>query len=134
MGIFLRPSLAPETGPFQGEHGGWGPVGKPDDPEIRYVAASLYCALVTATCLELTGHRGEIVIEGPFARNLPYLQMLATATDVPVVAATGQTGTSQGAALLVEGPTGPRTEDRRILPADAPEGMADYAAAWRRLV
>ena len=35
---------------------------------------------MTATCLKMTGSRGPVIVEGPFARNAAYLDMLTTAT------------------------------------------------------
>lgn len=131
-GIMLRPSLAPGTGPFKGREGGWGPGGALKDADLTYVATSFYCALVTATCLELTGHRGEIVVEGPFARNRQYLEMLSVVSGSTVVSAPGQTGTSQGAALLVDGPPREAVTGTAITPNDGSADMAAYAKAWRR--
>jgi sugar (pentulose or hexulose) kinase len=61
--------------------------------------------MITATCLELAGADGEIVVEGPFARNRLFLEMLGVATGRAVMAQAGQaTGTSIGAALLARTP------------------------------
>ena len=88
---------------------------------------------MTAECLSLTGHRGTIIVEGPFAANTGYCAMLAAATGCPVLAADSATGTSQGAALLALGaeevPEAPDT--RRFMPEESAE-FAAYAGRWRK--
>ena len=99
-GPMLLPAVVAETGPFQGRQARW--VG--DEPAIgsgpRSAATGFYLALVTARCLALIGHRGPILVEGPFARNRCYLEMLSAVTREDVYAMAGTTGTSEGAALL----------------------------------
>ena len=101
-GIFLTPAVVPETGPYRGGRSHWvGPEPAIGSAE-RGVAVAFYLALVTRRCLELVGHCGAIIVEGPFARNRVYLQMLSAATGCTVVPMTSATGTSQGAALLAD--------------------------------
>ncbi|WP_323765410.1 FGGY-family carbohydrate kinase [Marinovum sp.] len=133
-GVMLMPALAPETGPFRGQVARWiGP-----EPEAgsgrRGAAVALYLALVTARCLELIGHRGEIIVEGPFARNRAYLQMLSAATGSAVRPMLSATGTSQGAALLVRDATSPLPPATRqsLQAGDWTAPMAGYAKAWRK--
>jgi sugar (pentulose or hexulose) kinase len=99
-GQMLLPSLVDDSGPFQGRAARW----LADEPRQgsaeRLAAVSFYLALVTAACLRLIGHRGTIVVEGPFARNSGYCEMLSVAAGSPVETTAGRTGTSQGAALL----------------------------------
>ncbi len=86
---------------------------------------------MTATCLDLIGARGEIVVEGPFAVNTAYLRMLAAATGRPVFAdPQNVTGTSLGAASLVAG-SKVRT-GVQPLAGEVPESFANYARAWRK--
>lgn len=96
----LLPAVVKETGPFGGRKSNW--LG--DEPSIgsnkRSVATGFYLALVTAHCLELIGHMGPVIIEGPFAKNRCYCMMLASVTGCEVRAMNGETGTSQGAAML----------------------------------
>lgn len=99
----------------------------------RTAAVGFYLALVTARCLELVGHEGPVIVEGPFAQNVPFLWMLATAASSPVLPMGSATGTSQGAALLVEG-TG-----RQPMPQPSPQvpdarfraALEGYAKTWR---
>lgn len=130
--VMLMPAVAPETGPFRGQTARWiGP-----EPEIgsaeRGAAVALYLALVTRRCLALIGHRGKIIVEGPFARNRTYLSMLSAATGCDVVPTVSATGTSQGAALLVgdASEVGPTTPDDRITPGRHCERLASYAKRW----
>ncbi|MGB5865278.1 MAG: FGGY-family carbohydrate kinase [Sulfitobacter sp.] len=99
-GVMLLPAVEPSTGPFQGKRMRW--VGA--EPAVgtgqRSVALAFYLAMMTETCLELTGAQGPTIVEGPFAQNHPYLSMLATATDRPILQSRSETGTSIGAALL----------------------------------
>lgn len=87
---------------------------------------------MTATCLDLIGARGEIVVEGPFAANSAYLRMLAAATGRLVLAnRLSSTGTSLGAACLVAGAT-IRTGAEAFSEA-VPRSYVDYAHKWQRL-
>lgn len=134
--IMLLPALVPETGPFAGASAAWYGAEPAPGSGQRSAAVGLYLALVTARCLELIGHRGSIVVEGPFARNRPYLWMLAEATASPVRAMTSATGTSQGAALLAAADA-PADRDTPTVPAPTPETrglLSAYADAWQRHV
>lgn len=127
--IMLMPAIATTTGPFKGYRAEW----KQIEPfgGTRNLVAGYYTALVTAECLRLTGHQGDVVVEGPFARNAHFLQMLAAATDCDVVATDSTTGTSQGAVLLTDGPECPMSEQRRFDPKNAPDGTQAYVKKWR---
>lgn len=96
----------------------------------RAVALSFYLALMTDTCLHLTGAAGPTIVEGPFARNPEFIAMLQAATERPVLTSDAATGTSIGAALLMAGPTNlirpARSKDAGDLPA-----LKAYAAKWR---
>ncbi|MBO6719793.1 MAG: FGGY-family carbohydrate kinase [Rhizobiaceae bacterium] len=99
-GTMLLPAVQQGSGPYPDRNGNW--VGPEPHGGERFVAASFYLALMTATCLDLAGADGNIVVEGPFAANDPYLMMLASATKRPVTGQVGQgTGTSIGAANLI---------------------------------
>ncbi len=132
-GLMLLPAVAGDSGPYQGHVAHWVPREAPSGSGPRVVATSFYLALVTARCLDLIGHRGTVVVEGPFARNDAYCDMLAVASDSPVVTARGTTGTSQGAALLAI------PDARYAMPcagSKRPEGhgaMHRYATSWMRI-
>ncbi|WP_172293155.1 FGGY-family carbohydrate kinase [Pseudoruegeria sp. HB172150] len=132
--IMLLPAIVGDSGPFQHRAARW----TPSEPRLgsgeRTAAASFYLALVTAACLDLIGHDGPIVVEGPFARNADYCRMLIAATGSPVVASEGTTGTSQGAALLVRSGDGHAAFDPGTEMSGVSGAMRDYATAWKSAV
>jgi len=130
-GIMLMPALVDTSGPFRGQRAHWLGEEPAAGSGQRAAAVAFYLALETAHCLALIGHRGPVIVEGPFARNRACLDMLAAATGATVVASATATGTSQGAALLAA-PAGtvPRAPEPLTSPAPDP-AMIGYAAAWR---
>ena len=130
--IMALPTFAPGTGPFGKAKGRWTIDPATLSPGERTAAASLYCALVTETCLSLAGADGPVVVEGPFARNRLILAALAQRIPRPIVAEPDATGTVDGAALLVSGP------DTVLQSKDAPPiapltvDLGAYADAWLR--
>ncbi len=131
-GVMALPSFVPGTGPYAFLEGRW--TADPADlsPGERVAAASLYCALVASTCLTLTSAAGPVIVEGPLARNPIFLSALASIVGRPVIARTDATGTTEGAALLADGPdgAGPGLPDA---PPASPlaTDIAAYVAAWR---
>jgi len=92
---------------------------------------------MTAECLGLAGAEGDIIVEGPFATNGLYLEMLAAATARPVIAMrTSATGTSIGAALLTALDGARPIEDGvPVAPREQAVGaMVRYAERWRAAV
>lgn len=134
-GPFLMPAIVPESGPFQGRQSCWvGPEPGQGTPE-RNAAVSFYLALMAAECLSLTGHEGAVIVEGPFAANVGFCEMLSVATDSPVISAPSATGTSQGAAMLAL-PLRAVQEKRDSEPRgnnSMPE-YRTYAERWRQAV
>lgn len=124
--LFCLPAIEPGTGPFPDRTGGF--TRAPQDDAERMLAISRYLALMTDQCLSLIGAEGPVIVEGPFARNVDYLDMLA-ALRGQVEASDSATGTSAGGALLL-------VEDyqeqagRAVTPSD-PEALRAYAAAWQ---
>ena len=134
-GPFLMPAVVSESGPFQGQQHRWiGPEPQTGTSE-RVTALGFYLAMMTAECLLLTGHRGTIVVEGPFATNSGFCGMLSAATGCPVLAAEGATGTSQGAAMLALGSGDlPRCPDnRQFVPSEGVQ-YSSYAKRWQKAV
>jgi sugar (pentulose or hexulose) kinase len=130
--IMLLPAVVSDTGPFQGRTSRWQPAAPPVGSGPRAAATAFYLALVTAHALSLIGHRGVIIVEGPFAKNLPYLHMLTAATNCTVVPSQGATGTARGAAMLITGAAGMAADTTP--PVTAPDGYASYARQWRDVV
>ncbi|WP_026613248.1 FGGY-family carbohydrate kinase [Ensifer aridi] len=128
----LLPSVPGGSGPFPSANPLWTTGEEKLTPSERLAVVSFHLALMTATCLDLIGAKGEIVVEGPFAANDAYLRMLAAASGRPVLAnRLSSTGTSLGAACLVAGAR-VRTGAEPVTDATG-EVYADYADEWRRL-
>lgn len=132
-GSMLLPAVVPESGPFAGTKARW--VGAEPAPGTgqRSAAVGFYLALVTTRCLELIGHDGPVVVEGPFARNKPFLWMLGTALSSPVIPMNTATGTSQGAALLIGGSRTVATQDDVFPACEKQIGamLSAYAEMWK---
>jgi sugar (pentulose or hexulose) kinase len=124
----ILPSIVNGSGPFPDRAMQW--TGSPAAAGERSVAASFYLALMTTTCLNLIGAAGDTIVEGPFASNELFLDMLAAATGRAVVAQTAQaTGTSIGAAMLFQSSQIPYAAAPRRVHADA--DWIRYAMRWR---
>ena len=128
-GIALLPAVEPGSGPFQGRVMRW--LGREASLGERMVALSRYLAMMTDTCLTLTGAAGPVIVEGPFARSPDFLSMLAALRPDGVETATSATGTSVGAALLCM--TSAAAPQTHVVPPplDAANLVA-HAAEWRR--
>lgn len=130
--VLLTPSIDQGSGPFQHRKAEWLPA-EPTAPGERFTAVSFYLAMMTATCLELIGARGDTIVEGPFGKNRFFIKMLAAASGRRVVVSKGSTGTSIGAALLCAGegfrPGG--GAETAVVPD--PKWFS-YAARWRLAV
>jgi sugar (pentulose or hexulose) kinase len=128
--IMLLPSVQQGSGPFPLAQSRW--VGEPSKEE-RAIAISFYLAMMTATCLDLIGADGATVVEGPFALNAQYCDMLQAATGRPVLPQAAQaTGTSIGAAMLAGAYRKGRLSDPK--PKTLPAAWSAYARAWRDAV
>jgi sugar (pentulose or hexulose) kinase len=132
--IMLFPAVDPRSGPFQDREQHWSVDETLLSDGERFAATSFYLALVTAECLAMTGADGPIVVEGPFAQNQLFLDMLEAATGRAVEASAGSvTGTSIGAALLVaDGDMEKRQETgARVSGGEHISRLRQYAGKWR---
>lgn len=130
--LMLTPSTEQGNGPFRGRVARWLPR-EPTEPGVRFAAVSFYLAMMTATCLDLAGARGDVVLEGPFGANPCFARMLASATGRAVRVPGGSTGTSVGAALLCGIDAAPDPSASQA-PFTAEPALEAYAARWRRAV
>lgn len=128
-GTMLLPAVENQSGPFQGRKAEWTVEEATLTPAERFVAVSFYLALMTAMGLEIGGAQGPVLVEGPFAENAAYLDMLAAATGRPVEAVAG-TGTSLGAALLYAGPRPAIARGANSRPLQE-AALRRYASAWQ---
>lgn len=127
--VMILPAVEPGSGPFRGQAMRW--TRPPATEGQKLAALSLYLALMTDTCLRLIGARGPVIVEGPFAQNDDYLDMLATLRPEGIEIAASATGTSTGAALLaLTGAVAPAVTTLRPPPADR-GAMLAYAEDWR---
>lgn len=136
-GTLLLPAAVPATGPFQKKKMRWIGQKPAQFTGERSACISLYLALVTNKCLSLIGARGPIFVEGSFASNALYLEMLGAVSDRSVIPSDAGTGTSVGASFLVldfsrcassQSSTSPHSRSQR---AEAPR---NYARTWSALV
>ncbi len=136
--VFALPSFTDSGGPMPGSGGRGRIVGQVPDPDGQVALASLYCALMTGESLAAIDSAGDLIVDGPFARNGPYLACLAALRPEQTVhAARAGEGTAVGAALLaLAGADGelPRlpVETAPVAPAVLP-GLRDYREKWRAL-
>ncbi|MXN51515.1 carbohydrate kinase [Shinella sp. AETb1-6] len=128
-GVMLLPAVENQSGPFQGRKAEWTVDAATLAPAERFVVVSFYLALMTATGLEIVGAQGPVLVEGPFAQNAAYLDMLAASTGRPVEAVAG-TGTSVGAALLDADGRPPSTDRANPRPRHE-AALRRYASAWQ---
>ncbi|SLN61274.1 L-fuculokinase [Pseudoruegeria aquimaris] len=130
-GVMLLPAVVPESGIYRGHAARWigeePAVGTPE----RAAAVGLYLALVTSRCLRGIGQKGPLIVEGPFGKNRIYFEMLSALSPGPVFASPGQTGTSEGAALLWgKGAPAQALEPAPAVALDQAERLRAYARKW----
>ncbi|TGN67078.1 carbohydrate kinase [Paracoccus liaowanqingii] len=127
-GAMILPSVQPGSGPFPDRVTGW--TAPPATEGARMAALPWYLALMTQTCLDLIAADGPAIIEGPFARNPDFLDMLAALRPGGVEVAASATGTSVGAALLCLPDAQPPATRSHAAPGHA-EGLRAYAEVWQ---
>ncbi|MCA0043309.1 FGGY-family carbohydrate kinase [Celeribacter litoreus] len=128
--IMLLPAVEPGSGPFRGREATW--HNEPNEQGQRMAALGFYLGLMSKTCLDLVGADGPVIVEGPFARNREYLDMLATLHEDGVEIAASATGTSVGAAMLFAENASP-PETHKVTPTQS-DALLSYAAAWKARV
>lgn len=129
-GKFALPGWVPGVGPFPNGPARWIPA--PSNEERTKIAvATLYLAMMTATCLELVGTGDLVIVEGPFAKNEQYAAILSTLLKTPVHLSLDATGTSKGAAMLIRKFAPPELE-KAIEPAEI-DGLNEYYETWKSL-
>ena len=128
----LLPSVVNGCGPFPNRSMTWLNANGLSAPQ-KHIVVSWYLALMTATCLNLVGAEGPVIVEGPFTQNNSYLEMLAAATQRPVHPNHAKgTGTTQGAALLCNSNFQPLKNDFKVEAVRA--DFQNYAANWMHQV
>ncbi|RWC48823.1 MAG: carbohydrate kinase [Mesorhizobium sp.] len=130
--MLLLPSTQQGSGPYPHHAAVWLNADGMNNGQ-RFAAISFYLALMTATCLDLIGADGPTTVEGPFARNRLFVEMLAASTARAVVASEAATGTSIGAALLATDQLMAQGKGKRMEPP-TDRVWADYVGAWRAAI
>jgi len=129
-GTMALPAFSDQGGPYAGLRGSIvGPA--PATPIARKAMATLYCALMTADMLRRLQSRGDLIVEGGFAKSPAFAALLAALMPGrKVLRARNASGSAEGAALLANwGAPAPAREDEATPAWDVP-GLARYAAAW----
>ncbi|MFK7903028.1 MAG: FGGY-family carbohydrate kinase [Nitratireductor sp.] len=130
--LMLLPSIVTNSGPYPDKISKWlNREGELTNGEY-FIVVSYYLALMTASCLELIESAGSIIVEGPFANNAHYCEMLQASTGQLVVPFVG-TGTSIGAALLtLEHNNKEVVEEEMSFSAE--QALTAYARHWKKIV
>ncbi len=127
----LMPSTVSGTGPFPSTKNQWLGSNIENDTTIKDCAVTLYLALMTRECLLLIGAKGPTFIEGPLAHDKQFSQMLAAATDRPVLTSNTLTGTSVGATMLLSAPK-KQLEYKTVVLEDSKKAkLQQYATQWQ---
>jgi sugar (pentulose or hexulose) kinase len=108
-----------------------------DAPQTRASLASLYCAQMVSLSLDALGSKHDIIVDGPFSRNLMFLGVLADLRKGQrVLASDLRDGTTAGAACLALMPDGKLPNIPLSLTAIKPAmltGVDAYHAKWREM-
>ncbi len=133
-GAMALPSFAPQGGPFASRKGEIrGAVALNDRPAL----ATLYVALMSDRILTRLGaDAGDLIVEGSFAANFAYGELLAALRPKQRIFTGGDSaGTARGAALLAQWPVRDlETAQQRPIEALPMEGLIAYRAAWNNVV
>ena len=128
----LMPSAVQNTGPYPNAKQQWVGSSLAGDLETQSCATTLYLALMTHECLLLIGACGPTFIEGPLSHDPYYAKMLAVVSNRPVQLSNAQTGTSVGAAMLINAPKNPPIYTEVIVNNKERLKLAQYAKLWKR--
>jgi sugar (pentulose or hexulose) kinase len=137
-GIMALPSFSDAGGPVPHSANKGRVIGDMSDTEeARASLASLYCAQMVSESLDALGSAHDIIVDGPFSRNLVFLGALADLRQGQrVMASDLRDGTTAGAACLG------LMQDGRLpnIPLSLTEAkparlkaIADYHGAWRKM-
>ncbi len=136
-GTMAMPSFGDDSGLFPRSAGqGYIAGRKPETPMERKALAVVYCALLTAECVDALGAGPLVVLDGSFLRDPVYARLVAALVPGRQVKfSLDAYGVASGAALLAGQRT--RNEPAPLFLADPADiaplsaAIADYAARWR---
>ena len=135
---YALPSFTDGGGPVPHSGGKGKVIGeRPDTAEQRASVASLYCALMVSESLDAIGSRYDIIVDGPFSKNLAFLQVLVQLREGQrVLASDLRDGTTAGAACLALMPDGTLPNVPLSLTTIALQNLTNlgvYHANWKKL-
>jgi sugar (pentulose or hexulose) kinase len=135
---FALPSFTDGGGPVPHSGGKGKVIGeKPASAEQRASLASLYCALMVSESLDALGSRRDIIVDGPFSKNLVFLAVLAQLREGQnILASDLRDGTTAGAACLALMPDGilPHVPlALTMIQSQNLTNLGDYRANWQKL-
>jgi sugar (pentulose or hexulose) kinase len=135
---YACPSFTDGGGPVPHSGGKGKVIGeRPNTAEQRASLASLYCALMVSESLDALGSRHDIIVDGPFSKNLVFLQVLAQLRErQKVLASDLRDGTTAGAACLALMPDGKLPHvplSLTTIESQNLSSLAEYQAKWQRL-
>ena len=135
---YARPSFTNGGGPVPHSGGKGKVIGeKPASAEQRASLASLYCALMVSESLDALGSRHDIIVDGPFSKNLIFLAVLAQLRlGQKVLASDLRDGTTAGAACLGLMPDGKLPHVPLSLTTIQSQNLSNlspYQANWQRM-
>ncbi len=126
--VMALPSFSPQGGPFRNAPGSI--TGSCPTGQHRKALASLYCAQVTAWCLQRFQVRGDIIVDGPFVRDELFPGVLAGLLPACRVRTTSSTdGTAIGAARLAVWPESVPVKYATVAPLSV-KGLDPYHQQW----
>jgi len=132
--LMLMPSVVPGTGPYPNVAQQWLHPGTEPNHLSLACATTLYLALMTHECMLLIGANGPTFIEGPLARDEQYAQMLAATSKRSVMTGKSKTGTSVGAAMLINAPVNKPDFTQIKLDANKRARLERYGKLWKQLL
>jgi L-fuculokinase len=135
-GTLVLPAFSTQGGPFRRSVGRFiGPP--PADARSRAALASLYCGLMTDMCLDFIDARGDVIVDGPLARNAVFTSALAALRSPQrMLSSADEVGTLRGAAMLAAKSSGtacPAPSLDECRPADVGD-VREVRARWRSLI
>ena len=135
---YACPSFTDGGGPVPHSGGKGFVIGdKPVSAEQRASLASLYCALMVSESLDALSSKFDIIVDGPFSRNLAFLQVLAQLrAGQKVLASDLRDGTTAGAACLALMPDGKLPHvplSLSVIASQSLTNLGDYRANWQKL-
>jgi len=128
--LMLMPSTVAGTGPYPDANARWIGLDTEKNGGLRDSAIALYLALMVHECMQLVGSAGPTFIEGPLASDTQFAQMLLAVTGRAVLASDAQTGTSVGAAMLINAPLEQPIYEEVTMPAGRRDELVRYATLW----